>query len=159
MNALNPDSDCSVTGLKTPVERDFLKSCAPHGGSKGNLEHHACKSVGFYSLWGAIPFKFRTVRSQPIMLRLAVENTSSGLETGWIKNGVKLLLPNFRARCDAPRARGNGLVWLTVFPPRPKAPSRAYSGDVQAQRFPTGFRCVQPPATFPATSKPEQGNP
>jgi len=72
-------------------------------------------------------------------------NTASGLETGWLNNGVKLSLLNFRARCDAPRARGNGLGWLPVFPSRPKAPNlvrkmRAIQATVNPQRV----CCLQP---------------
>lgn len=70
------------------------------------------------------------------------------LITGWLKNGVKLLLLNFCACCDAPRLRGNGFGWLPVFPKRPKAPNHAYSGNVQAQHPCSVGLLLQPTQPF-----------
>ena len=124
-----------------------------------------CRSSFLIARWGGIAFN-ELNRATPAHNACApqwritkrAENTASGLKTGWLKNGVKLILLNFRARCDAPRARGNGFDWLSVCPSRPKAPSRAHSGDVQAQRFPSGFRCGNRPQPFQQSPNPEAGS-
>ena len=71
----------------------------------------------------------------------------------WIQNRVALKglkrLTSLQSAVNRAGVTARGFVWLTVSREIPKAPSRAYSGDVQCNRFPLGF-CLQPPATFPA---------
>ena len=152
MRDMNPFYDCSTTGLKPLWRARLLKSCTPQGRWQ---QHHARKSVGFKPSGVHSLSTVETCNGHPVTFRPARANTDSGFETGCLKNGAKLLLPNFRARCSSPRASGNGFGWLPVCLLNSKAPSRAYSGDVQAQRSPSGFRCCNPPQPFQLSSKPE----
>ena len=136
MKRLTPSYLCSLTALPSRLEHT-LQNLVSHPLPVKRLSVH--KNGVLVERVGHFPFNNRTVGTQPLMLRLGLPNTASGLKTGWLKNGVKLFLLNFCACCGSPRASGNGFGWLPVCLSNPKAPSDSYSGDVQAQHPRNGF--------------------
>lgn len=136
MKRLTPFYCCSLTVLPSRMTSKTLSQILlPF--VVGN--DHTTQEVCLAERVGATLSTIEPRNGQPLTLRLAEANTASGFKTGWLKNGVKLPLLNFHVCCGSPRASGNGFGWLPVCLSNPKAPSRAYSGDVQAQHPRYGF--------------------